>query len=136
MTPGVGSASNGNEYQEYFVFYWGLMGPVRKADNHTAILCRCHEIFESRTLWATPGLYTFLPLCLLFMVMYIGTSIVYVFNLTFKYLCCLLIYLAKKSDWVQQTALLYWKQRSLLYICVFVCVPKEQWRRLGQIDAC
>jgi hypothetical protein len=37
--PGVDSASNINEYREYFV---GV-----KADNLTTILCRCHEIWES-----------------------------------------------------------------------------------------
>ena len=26
---------------------WGLMRPVRKADNLTTFLCRCHEIWES-----------------------------------------------------------------------------------------
>jgi hypothetical protein len=26
---------------------WGQRRPVRKADNLTAILCRCHEIWES-----------------------------------------------------------------------------------------
>ena len=36
--PGVDSASNRNEYLEYFL---GV-----KADNLTAILCRCHEIWE------------------------------------------------------------------------------------------
>ena len=38
---------------------WGLRRPVRKADNLTTILCRCHEIWEPYlpgTLWATPGL--------------------------------------------------------------------------------
>jgi len=32
---------------------------MRKADNRTTILCRCHEIWEPSlpgTLWATPGL--------------------------------------------------------------------------------
>ena len=37
--PGVVSASNRNEYQEYFL---GVKRPVRKADNLTTILCRCH----------------------------------------------------------------------------------------------
>jgi hypothetical protein len=34
--PGIDSASNRNEYQEYF---WAVKGgrPARKADNHTAI---------------------------------------------------------------------------------------------------
>jgi hypothetical protein len=38
---------------------WGQKWPVRKADNLTTILCRCHEIWEPElpaTLWATPGL--------------------------------------------------------------------------------
>ena len=35
--PGVDSASNRNEYRER---------KVRKADNLTTILCRCHEIWE------------------------------------------------------------------------------------------
>jgi hypothetical protein len=34
MAPGVDSASNRNEYQEYF---WVKGRPVRKADNLTAI---------------------------------------------------------------------------------------------------
>ena len=38
--PGVDSASNRNEYLEYF-----LGVPVRKADNLTTILCCCHEIW-------------------------------------------------------------------------------------------
>ena len=37
---GVDSASNRNEHQEHF------LGPARKADNLTTILCRCHEIWE------------------------------------------------------------------------------------------
>ena len=41
--PGVDSASNRNEYQEYFL---GVKQPGRKADNLTTILCRCHEIWE------------------------------------------------------------------------------------------
>ena len=32
-----------NECQDYFVAY---RRPVRKADNLTTILCRCHEIWE------------------------------------------------------------------------------------------
>ena len=40
---GVDSASNRNEYQEHFL---GVRRPVRKADNLTTILCRCHEIWE------------------------------------------------------------------------------------------
>jgi len=40
---GVDSASNRNEYQEYFL---GVRRPVLKADNLTTILCRCHEIWE------------------------------------------------------------------------------------------
>ena len=39
--PGVDSASNRNEYQEYFL---GVKRPVGKANNVTTILCRCHEI--------------------------------------------------------------------------------------------
>jgi hypothetical protein len=31
------------KYQEYFL---GERGPVRKADNLTTILCRCHVIWE------------------------------------------------------------------------------------------
>ena len=42
--PGVHSAFNRNEYREYFL--GGKKRPVRKADNLTAILCRCHEIWE------------------------------------------------------------------------------------------
>jgi len=39
--PGVDSASNRNEYQEHFL---GVKAAgVRKADNLTTILCRCHE---------------------------------------------------------------------------------------------
>ena len=41
--PGVDSASNINEHQEYFL---GKRRPVRKADNLTTILCRCHVIWE------------------------------------------------------------------------------------------
>ena len=41
---GVDSASNRNEYQEYFL---GVKRPVRKADNLTTILCRYHEIWET-----------------------------------------------------------------------------------------
>jgi len=41
--PGVDSSSNRNEYQEYFL---GVKAAVRKADNLTTILCRCHEIRE------------------------------------------------------------------------------------------
>ena len=37
---GPGVDSNRNEYQEHF------LGPVRKADKLTTILCRCHEIWE------------------------------------------------------------------------------------------
>ena len=50
--PGVDSASDKNEYQDY------LLGcekrPVRKADNLTAIMGHCHVIWEPelpRTLW-------------------------------------------------------------------------------------
>ena len=39
--PGVDSASNRNEYPEHFR---GIK--LRKADKLTAILCRCHEIWE------------------------------------------------------------------------------------------
>jgi len=41
--PGVDSASNRNEYQEYFL---GKRRPVCKADNLTNILCCCHEVWE------------------------------------------------------------------------------------------
>jgi hypothetical protein len=42
--PGVDSASNRNEYQEYFL---GVKAAgQRKADNLTTILRRCHEIWE------------------------------------------------------------------------------------------
>jgi len=42
--PGVDSASNGNEYQEYFL---GVKKrPVRKAYNLTTIMCRCHVVWE------------------------------------------------------------------------------------------
>ena len=41
--PGVDSASNRNEYQEYFM---GLKAAGAKADNLTTILFRCHEIWE------------------------------------------------------------------------------------------
>jgi len=37
---GVDSASNRNEYQEYF------LGVKAEADNLTTILCRCHEIWN------------------------------------------------------------------------------------------
>ena len=50
--PGVDSASNRNEYQEYFL---GLKAAVRKADNLTTILGHCHGIWEPQlpgTLWA------------------------------------------------------------------------------------
>ena len=43
--PGVDSASNRNEYQEYFL---GVKRSVRKADNLTTILCRCHDIWEPK----------------------------------------------------------------------------------------
>ena len=42
--PGVDSASNRNDYQEYFLV--GKNRPVRKANNLTTILYRCHEIWE------------------------------------------------------------------------------------------
>jgi len=42
--PGVDSASNRNEYQEYF--FGGKKRPVRKADNFTTILGHCHAIWE------------------------------------------------------------------------------------------
>ena len=42
--PGVDSASNRNEYQEYFLRV--KKRPVRKADNLTAILGHCHVIWE------------------------------------------------------------------------------------------
>ena len=42
--PGVDSASNRNEYQGGFP--GGKKRPLRKADNLTTILCRCHEIWE------------------------------------------------------------------------------------------
>jgi len=42
--PGVDSASNRNEYQEYFL--GGEKRPVCKADNLTTILGHCHEIWE------------------------------------------------------------------------------------------
>ena len=41
--PGVDSASNRNEYQEYFL---GEKRPVRKADNLITILGHCHVIWE------------------------------------------------------------------------------------------
>jgi len=41
--PGVDSASNRNEYQEYFR---GYRQSVPKADNLITILCRCQEIWE------------------------------------------------------------------------------------------
>ena len=41
---GVDSASNRNEYQRYFL--GGSKWLVRKADNLTTILCRCHVIWE------------------------------------------------------------------------------------------
>ena len=44
MALGVDSASNRNEYQKYCL--GGKGGPVRKAENLTTILCRCHEIWE------------------------------------------------------------------------------------------
>ena len=41
--PGVDSAPNRNEYQEYFL---GVKAAGAKADNLTTILCRCHEIWK------------------------------------------------------------------------------------------
>ena len=40
---GVDSVSDRNEHQGHFL---GVRRPVRKADNLTTILCRCHEIWE------------------------------------------------------------------------------------------
>jgi hypothetical protein len=34
---------------------WGWMRPVRKADNLTTILCRCHKIWEPLTSWNRLG---------------------------------------------------------------------------------
>jgi len=42
--PGVDSASNRNECQEYLL---GVKPSVRKADNLTTILGHCHVIWES-----------------------------------------------------------------------------------------
>jgi hypothetical protein len=53
--PGVDSASNRNEYQEYFLGGGGKKRSVRKADNLTTILGHCHVIWEPYlpgTLWA------------------------------------------------------------------------------------
>ena len=44
MALGVDSASNRNEYQEYFL--GGKKRPLRKADNVTTILVHCHVIWE------------------------------------------------------------------------------------------
>jgi hypothetical protein len=44
--PGVDSASNINEYQEYFL-RGGLRRPVRKADNLTTFMCRSCGILEA-----------------------------------------------------------------------------------------
>jgi len=43
--PGVDSAPNRNEYQEYFLGVKAA-GPVRKADNLSTILGHCHVIWE------------------------------------------------------------------------------------------
>jgi len=42
--PGIDSASNRNEYQEYFL--GGKKRPVRKAENLSAILGHCYVIWE------------------------------------------------------------------------------------------
>ena len=41
--PGVDTASNRNEYQEYLL---GVKRTVRKDDKITTILCLCHDIWE------------------------------------------------------------------------------------------
>jgi len=69
------------------------------------------------------------------MVMCVGTSSVEVFNPITMYLCCVLIYLVNKSEWFEVTALLCDSLRLIVYICVFVCVPTECWRRIDQINA-
>jgi len=52
--PGVGSASNRNEYQEYFL--GGLRRPVRRADNLTTFMCRLSWNLGSSTSWNPQGL--------------------------------------------------------------------------------
>jgi len=42
--PGVDSASNRNEYQEYFL---GVKAAGAEGRQPTTILCRCHEIWET-----------------------------------------------------------------------------------------
>jgi len=54
--PGADSASNRNEYQDYFL---GVKAAGAYGWQPTTILCRCHEIWEPLlpgTLWATPDL--------------------------------------------------------------------------------
>ena len=68
MAQGVGSASNRNEYQEYFL--GGKGGRCVGLTTLPPSCADCLEIWESQppgTLWACPGLYrdcfTFLQLC-------------------------------------------------------------------------
>ena len=46
---GVASASNGNEYKEYFL---GVKAAGAKADNLTAIMCRLTRNLGASTLWS------------------------------------------------------------------------------------
>jgi hypothetical protein len=48
--PGVVSASNRNQYQEY------VLGPVLGADNLTNVMCRMSEILGALTSWNPQGL--------------------------------------------------------------------------------
>jgi hypothetical protein len=53
VTPGVDSASNRNEYQEYFL---GEMRPLRRADNLTTYICRLSRNLGALTSWNPQGL--------------------------------------------------------------------------------
>jgi hypothetical protein len=51
--PGVDSASNRNEYQEYFL---GVTRPVRKADNLATFMCRLSYSLRASASWNTQAL--------------------------------------------------------------------------------
>jgi len=53
VAPGVDSASNTNEYKEYFL---GRRRPVRRADNLTNSMCRLSGNLGASTSWNPQGL--------------------------------------------------------------------------------
>jgi hypothetical protein len=54
LWPWVDSASNRNEYQEYFL--WGQRRPVRRVDNLTTFKCRLSGYLGASTSWKPKGL--------------------------------------------------------------------------------